>query len=82
MSGCSVPEECPPEVDQLIQQCLSVEPTNRPSCKEIVEILARVESAQPPFRGSDSVITSDAFEARPSESNTNTSQQLSNVSQL
>lgn len=40
-----VPEECPREVDLLITQCLSGAPEQRPSCKEIVEVLSRLEES-------------------------------------
>lgn len=36
-----VPEECPAEVDELIQCCLSEKPGDRPSCREIIEKLSQ-----------------------------------------
>ena len=36
-----MPEECPQEIADLIQQCKLVEPKQRPSAKEVFEILRK-----------------------------------------
>jgi hypothetical protein len=36
-----VPEECPQEIADLIQQCKLVEPKQRPSAKEVFEVLRK-----------------------------------------
>lgn len=38
---CRVPEECPQEIEQLIQQCKLVDPKKRPSAREVFNILKR-----------------------------------------
>ena len=34
-----VPHECPPEIEQLMQRCLDVDPGARPTAREIVDYL-------------------------------------------
>ena len=41
MVWCRVPEECPQEIADLIQQCKLVEPKQRPSAKEVFEIIRK-----------------------------------------
>ena len=36
-----VPEECPQEIEQLIQRCKLVDPKQRPSAREVFDILKR-----------------------------------------
>ena len=38
---CRVPEECPLEIANLIQQCKLVDPKQRPSAREVFEVLKR-----------------------------------------
>ena len=37
LRDCKVPHECPAVIDQLMNQCLSHEPDDRPSAKEICD---------------------------------------------
>ncbi|KAL3145136.1 hypothetical protein ABBQ38_001740 [Trebouxia sp. C0009 RCD-2024] len=39
LRDCKVPQECPAEIDQLINQCLAHEPEDRPTAKEIYETI-------------------------------------------
>lgn len=39
MCQCRVPEECPQEIADLIQRCKLVDPKQRPSAKEVFEVL-------------------------------------------
>jgi serine/threonine protein kinase len=47
-----VPEECPAEVEDLLTRCLNPEPTVRPSCRDIVEVLDRLEKQPAPSENS------------------------------
>lgn len=38
---CRVPEECPQEIANLIQQCKAVDPKQRPSARDVFEVLKR-----------------------------------------
>lgn len=40
MPGCRVPQELPPKVNELMQQCQDVDPKLRPSAKQIYECLS------------------------------------------
>ena len=39
LRDCKVPQECPAEIDQLINQCLAQDPEERPTAKEIYETI-------------------------------------------
>lgn len=39
MCVCRVPEECPPEIRDLCDKCMSADPRERPSAKQIVKVL-------------------------------------------
>ena len=39
MRDLKVPQECPAEVNDLINQCLSEDPVNRPSAREAYDVL-------------------------------------------
>lgn len=39
LRDCRVPQECPAEIDQLINQCLSQEPDDRPTAKDVCEVI-------------------------------------------
>ena len=43
-----VPEECPVEVEELLTRCLNPDPEVRPSCKEAVAILEKMENQPAP----------------------------------
>ncbi|GAB4814550.1 hypothetical protein N2152v2_001596 [Parachlorella kessleri] len=43
-----VPEECPPEVRQLILECLETRPSRRPSALQVVQRLLSLPAAVPP----------------------------------
>ena len=49
-SCCSVPEECPAEVEKLLSRCLMADPAVRPNCREIVEVLTKLEDVPAPGR--------------------------------
>ena len=36
---CRVPEECPAEVEDLIDRCTAAEPADRPSAVELVKLI-------------------------------------------
>ena len=40
LCGCRVPEECPAEIAQLYQACLSELPAQRPKAADLVRIIA------------------------------------------
>ena len=42
---CRVPEECPAEIAQLYQACLSELPAQRPRAADLVRVIACAESA-------------------------------------
>ena len=42
---CRVPEECPAEIAQLYQACLSELPAQRPKAADLVRVIACAESA-------------------------------------
>jgi serine/threonine protein kinase len=44
--SCRVPEECPKEVDAIIQACRKVNPAERPTAKEVYDVIARCTSRQ------------------------------------
>ena len=39
LRDCKVPQECPAEIDKLINQCLAHEPEERPTAKDIYETI-------------------------------------------
>ena len=39
LRDCKVPQECPAEIDQLINACLSQDPDERPTARDICEII-------------------------------------------
>ena len=39
LRDCKVPQECPAEIDQLINQCLAQDPEARPTAKDIYETI-------------------------------------------
>ena len=39
LRDCKVPQECPAEIDQLINQCLAQNPDERPTAKDIYETI-------------------------------------------
>lgn len=39
LRDCKVPQECPAEIDQLIDQCLAQDPEERPTAKDIYETI-------------------------------------------
>ena len=43
---CRVPEECPSEVEDLIDRCLASEPADRPSAVELVKMLTQLGISQ------------------------------------
>lgn len=45
LRDCRVPQECPAEIDQLINQCLSQHPDDRPSAKDICDIIKQWQQA-------------------------------------
>lgn len=48
VTPCRVPEECPAEVEQLIQDCLEEEPEQRPDMKTVFERLKSAANIPPP----------------------------------
>lgn len=46
--GCRVPEECPPEVAELIDDCLQPDPKARPTAKEVVKRIQRIHLSSSP----------------------------------
>ena len=45
---CSVPMECPAEIDQLINDCLCVEVDLRPTMKDVYNRLKKADQIPPP----------------------------------
>lgn len=45
MRDCRVPKECPAEIDALINACLSQDPDDRPTAKDICEIIRQWQQA-------------------------------------
>lgn len=41
LRDCKVPEECPAEIDQLINACLSQDPEDRPTATDICKIICQ-----------------------------------------
>lgn len=41
LRDCRVPQECPAEIDQLIDLCLSQDPDDRPTARDICEKIRR-----------------------------------------
>jgi len=42
---CSVPHECPAEIEKLIEDCLSEEVDDRPTMKEVFDRLKKADPA-------------------------------------
>ena len=42
---CRVPEECPPEIAALVQECLHIDPWMRPTASQII---TRIEASYAP----------------------------------
>ncbi|DBA77294.1 TPA: hypothetical protein ACH3X2_000816 [Trebouxia sp. C0005] len=56
-----VPEECPQEIADLIQQCKLVDPKQRPSAKEVFEILRKNCMAKRPLPASSALSKSTSL---------------------
>ena len=41
-----VPAECPQEIAELIDHCLSMEPQSRPSARDVFDVISKVQLAQ------------------------------------
>ena len=41
MRDCRVPQECPAEIDDLINRCMHADPLERPTAKEVCDIIIR-----------------------------------------
>ena len=41
-----VPAECPQEIADLIEHCLSMEPKSRPSARAVFDVISKVQLAQ------------------------------------
>lgn len=45
LRDCKVPQECPAEIDQMIDSCLSQDPDARPTAKDICETIRQWQQA-------------------------------------
>lgn len=52
------PAECPQEIGDLIERCLSMEPHLRPSARDVFDVLSKVQAAQ------DEQTTQDPWDAK------------------
>lgn len=52
------PAECPQEIGDLIECCLSMEPHLRPSARDVFDVISRVQTAQ------DQQATGDPWSAK------------------
>lgn len=52
------PAECPQEIGDLIERCLSMEPHLRPSARDVFDVISRVQTAQ------DQLATDNPWDAK------------------
>ena len=53
-----VPAECPQEIGDLVDRCLSMEPHLRPSARDVFDVISKVQAAQ------DQLATGDPWDAK------------------
>jgi serine/threonine protein kinase len=46
MSAMQVPAECPQDIADLVEHCLSMEPQSRPSARDVFNVITTVQLAQ------------------------------------
>lgn len=46
MRELHVPQECPLEVSQLVQACMAEDPSQRPTARELVQLLSEMQELE------------------------------------